>query len=65
MALVHCGAEVWEEQLRNNLCQCITIIGGKPIVNGNNVSVDYKGKPDKMVALFDHFPVHNITVIGK
>ena len=66
MVLVHCEAEVQVEELRKNLCQCITIIGGKPIVNGDIVSVDYQGtKPDKMIALFDHFPVHNITVMKK
>ena len=66
MVHVHCEAEVKVEEQRKSLCRCITIIGSKPIVNGDIVSVDYEGsRPDKIIALFDRFPVHNITVKNK
>lgn len=62
--MVHCEAIVEEEQLQQNLCQCIKIIGGVPIQEGNTISVDYTGKPEKVIELFEHFPVHSITTIS-
>lgn len=59
--MLHCEAIVEEELLQKNLCDCIKIIGGKPIQDGNKISVDYTGEPSKAIALFEQFQVHSIS----
>ena len=59
--MIHCEAIVVEEALKKNLCDCIKIIGGKPVVNGDTISVDYDGKPCKVIALFEQFSEHSIS----
>ena len=59
--MLHCEAIVEEELLQKNLCDCIKIIGGKPVQIGDTISVDYTGEPTKVIALFEQFPNHTIS----
>ena len=58
---MHCEAIVEEELLQKNLCDCIKIIGGTPHQDGDKIWVDYDGRPDKVIALFEQFSYHTIT----
>lgn len=51
-------AAVDNKPQRDNLCECITILGGEPRVSDCNVSVEYRGSKDecdKFVSLFKHY----------
>ena len=58
---VVCHATVDDERKRENLCECINILGGVARINGNDVSVDYEGSNTlKMVELFEQYFQHGI-----
>lgn len=63
---VVCSVVLEDERLRDNLCQCVNILGGTPSISGNTVCVDYSGSDktaEKHVELFAQFPNHEIHVI--
>ena len=65
--IVSAVATIYEEAGRENLKQCIEILGGHPIVDGTSVGVDFTGSPkscEKFIELYEQFPKHNITVIS-
>jgi len=58
--MVRCIAYVDVAQ-RDNLVQCINIIGGKPIVHKDQVSVEYSGEKEAlMIELFEQYTRHKI-----
>ena len=60
---VFCVATLDNQPQIDNLVQCIEIIGGKPIVNGTDVLVEFDGeksKADKLIELFEHYSRHGI-----
>ena len=51
---------------RENLCQCIEIVGGVPIVARNTVCVEYSGDDqvaEKLIELFEQYCRHEIKVL--
>ena len=64
--LLTCHARLYDDSQIENLCQCVKILGGKPCVKGNDVSVTYDGSnitADKFVELFENYPVHGVSII--
>lgn len=64
---VICTAMVDDDRSRQNLCECVKILGQRPQVSGKTVCVDYDGlnrTADKLVDVFSQFPCHEITVIS-
>lgn len=62
-----CSAVVEDPRKRDNLCECIEIIGGDSSVMGNKVYADYKGDEEtakKLMALFSQYHIHGISIIG-
>lgn len=60
---VRCEAVLELKTQRDNLCQCIRILGGEPEVNGKTVSVEYEGEAISMFeSLFDQYQTHSITI---
>lgn len=60
-----CSATVENELQQKNLCECIAILGGKPIQNGNTISVQYEGeKVDTMIDLFGNYVDHSIQAFS-
>lgn len=60
---VICTATVEDERQRDNLCRCVMILGGMPIVDGEVVSVEYMGddmKASKMADLFEEYTEHTL-----
>lgn len=58
---VICSAVVDNPQQRENLCQCVNILGGVPICSGDTVCVEYEGiKAEKFIELFEHYTRHEI-----
>lgn len=60
---VICAAVVENPQQRENLYQCIEILGGVPTVGNNTVCVEYEGenaKAEKFIELFEHYVRHEI-----
>ena len=56
-----CSATVENELQQKNLCDCIKILGGKPVQYGTTISVQYEGeKADTMIDLFSNFVDHSI-----
>lgn len=58
-----CTAVVDDERQRNNLCDCVKILGGMPTVAGNTVSVEYMGddmRASQMVTLFEEYANHEL-----
>ncbi len=63
MKKVICSAVVDNPQQRENLCDCVNILGGVPIISGNTVCVEYEGaKAEKFIELFEHYIRHEIRV---
>lgn len=63
MAKVWCEAIVDEPCSRDNLCQCVGILGGTPKVTRNKVTVEYEGaKTEAMMELFEQFTRHSIHI---
>lgn len=59
-----CSAAIENEKQRDNLFDCIKILGGMPMVEGNVVSVEYMGddmKASKIIALFEEYPDHALV----
>ncbi len=51
-----CSAIVLDDIKRDNLCQCVRILGGFPIECGAEVSVVYAGENAEVItSLFNHF----------
>lgn len=62
---VVCEAIVDNPIQRDNLCQCINILGGIPVIHRDKVVVDYEGdKSDTMVKLFENHVRHTIHIIN-
>ena len=64
---VTCSAIVDDSRKRDNLCECIEIIGAEYTANGNTVYADYTGEKEtgqKLISLFSQYPVHGISIIG-
>ena len=60
---VICTANVKDDRQKANLCECIGILGGKPIVEGDTIGVEYEGPNatvEKFVELFCHYPIYGI-----
>lgn len=60
---IYCLATVTDELQRQNLFQCIEILGGKPFSISEEVTLDFEGSPlqcDKFIELFSQYPYHAI-----
>lgn len=61
MNKIICTAVVDNPQQRENLCDCVKILGGVPQLSGDTVCVEYEGKNvDKFIQLFEHYVRHEI-----
>lgn len=61
--MVRCKAVVPEAQ-KENLVECINILGGTPVVHKDEVSVEYSGEKEAtMVELFEHYTRHEIRIL--
>lgn len=61
--MVKCKAVVPEAQ-KENLVECIKILGGAPVVHKDEVSVEYSGEKEAtMIALFEHYTHHEIQLL--
>lgn len=66
--LTICTALVEDERQRANLCECVEILGGKPIVTDDTVSVEIDAPQetaDKFAELFVQYSVHGISTIQR
>ena len=64
--LIYCEAIVDHPVQQDNLIQCIELLNGKPEISGNRISVEFDasdGECDIMMSLFEHYGIHNITVL--
>lgn len=60
---VQCEAIIENPVQRDNLCQCIGILGGAPVVDKDKISVVYDGeKGETMISLFEQYVRHKIVV---
>lgn len=58
-----CEAIIENPAQRENLRQCINILGGVPVIHRDKIVVDYEGeKIDAMVKLFEQYVRHRIRV---
>lgn len=58
---VICTAVVDNPLQKENLCQCIEILGGVPTVCNDTVCVEYEGyNTEKFIELFEHYTRHEI-----
>ena len=58
---VICSAVVDNPQQKENLCQCVEILGGVPKCSGDTVCVEYEGyNAEKFIELFEHYVRHEI-----
>lgn len=60
---VICAAVVEDSRQRENLCQCVNILGGVPCISGNTVCIEFEGREttaDKFIELFAQYPTHEI-----
>lgn len=63
---VVCTACVPEEKKRQNMVDCVRIIGAEATVEGDTIYVEYDGNiyiSDKLIALFQHYPYHGISIM--
>ena len=61
MNKIICTAVVDNPQQRENLCDCVKILGGVPQLSGDTVCVEYEGENvDKFIQLFEHYVRHEI-----
>lgn len=66
--MVTCTAVVDNKLQRENLCECIRIIGVEPNVNKNTIKVKIPRDSDeatKLIALFEHYWRHEIKISKK
>ena len=64
---VICTALVENEMQKSNLCECVKILGGKPTISRDNVTVEYEGPTNianKFVELFEQYAVHSIGTLS-
>lgn len=64
---IYCEAHIIEPELRENLADCIKIIGGEPKETNGSVWMSYEGKPDnchKFVELFEQYGRHAIFSVS-
>lgn len=62
-----CTAVIENDKQRENLCDCIRILGEKPDVSFDTVSVEYTGSQntaDKFAELFAQYPYHGICMLS-
>ena len=62
-----CSAIVEDPKKRDNLCECIEIVGADSVVMGNTVYADFSGDADtgkKLMELFKQFRQYGISIIG-
>lgn len=56
-----CAAKVIDPMQRENLCQCVSILGATATCSGETVLVEYEGdNATKLVELFEHYTGHEI-----
>ena len=63
---VICTAVVENPLQRENLCQCINIVGGVPAISRETVCVDYTGndqEAEKFVEIFEQYCRHEIKIL--
>lgn len=61
-----CTAVLDNDMQKDNLAQCVRILGGVPTVNRSTVCVEYDGSPskaEKFIKLFEQFSRHEIKTI--
>lgn len=64
---VICTAVVEDERQRDNLCECVGILGGKPQISGNTVCIEYEGPErtaTKYMELFEQYPTHGVSILS-
>ena len=68
MAKLYCNAIVEHEKQRDNLIECIGIIGVVPEFVGSKVFVEYDGDDkqivEKLVNLFQQYSYHGISILS-
>lgn len=60
---VICAAAVDDYSKRQNLCNCVSILGGTPNLSGNTVSVEFNGDAsvaESFVNLFKNYLSYEI-----
>lgn len=65
--VVYCEAIVENPTQQENLIECIEILGGKPKIVKDLISVEYEGNEaecDIFMSLFEHYARHNITTFA-
>lgn len=63
---VICTAVVEDERQRLNLCECVSILGIRPVVSGDTVCAEFTGAQstaDKLIELFSQFDVHGTVAV--
>lgn len=60
--MVYCEAIVEDTRLKNNLVQCIKILGGEPSVKDSIVTVRTDKNEDKVIDLFEQFSNHHVHI---
>lgn len=64
--MVKCIAIVEHPKQRDNLCECIRILGGTPCVNKDSVSVSLSSdnpQTEKFIDLFEHYVRYEIQYV--
>lgn len=59
-----CTVLVQDNMQKENLCECIRILGGQPTISGSVVCVEFDGKPseaEKFIQLIEQYPRHSIV----
>ena len=63
---IRCSAVVENDMQLKNLCQCVRMLGGRPIkTSDDTVSVEYEGikeRVDKFASLFENYFHHEISI---
>lgn len=62
-----CTAVVPDERQRENLCECVRILGGQPNVSGDTVCVEHEGSIStitKFAELFEQYAFHGISTLS-
>lgn len=66
MGHIICSAIVENDAQKENLCECIKILGGVPEVCENVVSVECEGSAknmSKFICLFEQYPYYGFSTI--
>ena len=62
-----CNAIIDDPKKRDNLCQCIDILGAEYDVSGTTVYADYTGDEEtahKLMNLYKQYKTYGISIIG-